>query len=65
MLFVPTAQIMAANAQQRHFAGVRYDTAAVTGPVEKTRRHRWSFASLIPRATADSRGRRLTAVRPA
>ena len=26
MLFVPTAQIMAANAQQRHYAGVRYDS---------------------------------------
>ena len=63
MLFVPTAQIMAANAQQRHYAGVRYDTAAVTVPVEKTHRHRWSFASLAPRG--QSRGRRLVAVRPA
>ncbi len=35
MLFVPTAQIMAANAQQRHYAGVRYDTAVSHRSVER------------------------------
>jgi len=64
MLFVPTAQIMAANAQQRHYAGVRYDGPVVDGPVESDRpRWRTFTAALFPRS--ESRGRRLAAVRPA
>jgi hypothetical protein len=64
MLFVPTAQIMAANAQQRHLSGARYDGPVVDGPVESDRQRWRTFtAALFPRS--ESRGRRLAAVRPA
>ena len=42
MLFVPTAQIMAAEAQRRHVAGVRLD-----GPVTDRGTHRASLMSRI------------------
>lgn len=47
MLFGPTAQILAAAAQRRQFAGVRCDTASSQAPVESDRQRWRAFTAVL------------------